>query len=149
MGTSSDDESALPPSWSTKKRRSLKRSRLSSDSDEGERKTRSSRKRRNSSSKESDENEECRSEQLSTTHLQTPRSSERLRRKSSQTFYLPSREKVLDAMTPRGKGLDSQQKVRTLKRKLVNNFLREWVQSISVHMVAWYWFELLKMLVSA
>ena len=123
--SSDDDQGELPPSLSTKKRRCLKRSRLSSDSDEDKIKTRSSRKRVNSSSNESVENEECGSEQLRTTPLQTPLSSERLRRKSSQSFSLPSREKVLDYMTPRGKRLSSQQKVKTLKRKLVNNFLRE------------------------
>jgi len=125
MGASSDDQDELPLSLSTKKRRCLKRSRLSSDSDDDKRKTRSSRKQLNNSSKESDDNEGCGSEQLNPTPSQTPRSSERLRRKSLQSFSLPSREKVLDAITPKGKTLCSQQKVKTLKRKLVNNFLRE------------------------
>jgi len=125
MGASSDDDDELPLSLSTKKQRSLKRSRLSSDSDDDKRKTRSSRKQVSDSSKESDDNEGFGSEQLNTTPSQTPRSSERLRRKSSQSFSLPSREKVLDAITPKRKSLRSQQKVKTLKRKLVNNFLRE------------------------
>lgn len=127
MEASSDDEGELPPSLSTKKRRCLKRSHLSSDSDENKRKTGSSRKQMNSSSKKTNENEDCGSEQLSRTPCtsQTPRSSERLRRKSSQSFSLPSREKLLDAMSPKGRRLCSQQKVKTLKKKLVNNFLRE------------------------
>ena len=126
MGASSEDEGELPASLSTQKRRCLKRSRLSSDSEDDKRTSRSSKKRMNSSSKESNDNEGCASEQLNTTPpLQTPRSSERLRRKSSQSFSLPSREKVLDAITPKRKSFSSQQKVKTLKRKLVNNFLRE------------------------
>lgn len=128
MGASSEDESELPPSLSAKKRRSVKRSRISSDSDEDNKiKTRSSTKRRNSSSKETREDVEFGSEQNKTPSVsQTPRSSERLRKKSSQSFTLPSREKLLDSMSPKGKRLRSQQKVKVLKpRKLVNNFLRE------------------------
>lgn len=128
MGASSEDETELPPSLSSRKRRSLKRTRLSSDSDEDIRKTRSSRKRMNSSSKETSEDETYEIEQLNKTPSvsQTPRSSERLRRKYSQSFSLPSREKILDALSSKGKKLSSQQKVKSLKpRKLVNNFLRE------------------------
>ena len=129
MGASSEDEAdELAPSVSAKKRRSLKRSRLSSDSDEDKRKTRSSRKRMNSSSKETCEDEASRIEQLNKTPCvsQTPRSSERLRSKSSKSFSLPSREKLLHDMSPKDKELSSQQKVKSLKpRKLVNNFLRE------------------------
>ncbi|XP_078351971.1 uncharacterized protein LOC144636654 isoform X2 [Oculina patagonica] len=128
MGASSEDEGELPPSLSAKKRRSLKRSRLSSDSDEDKIKTRSSRKRINSSSKETNEHKDCGSEQLNKTPSisQTPRSSDRLRRKSSQSFSLPSREKLLEDMSPKDKRRSSQQKIKSLKpRRLVNNFLRE------------------------
>lgn len=82
----------------------------------------------NSSSKETSEDEPHEIAQLNKTPSvsQTPRSSERLRKKYSQAFSLPSREKILDALSPKGKKLSSQQKVKSLKpRKLVNNFLRE------------------------
>ena len=127
MGASSDEDDELPLSLSAKKRRCTKRSHLSSDSDEGKRKAGPSRKRINSSSKETNEDGAFEIE-LNTPPCvsQTPRTSERLRRKSSQSFSLPSREKLLDSMSPKGKRFRSQEKIKALKpRKLVNNFLRE------------------------
>ena len=127
MGTSSEEDGELPLSLSTKKRCHTKRWLLSSDSEEGERKERSPSKQINSAHKETCE-EEMRSGELNATpsSSQTPRSSERLRKKSSLTFSLPSRKEVLKSMSPKGKRLRSQEKIKVLKpRKLVNNFLRE------------------------
>ena len=60
--------------------------------------------------------------------MQTRRTSERLQRKRTRSFSLPSREKVLDSMLSgtKLKNMYSQKRIRQLRpRKLVNNFLRE------------------------
>lgn len=54
----------------------------------------------------------------------TPRSSSRLKAKANRSFTLPSRESVLDDLSPPLHG--SARKAKVLKpRKLVNNFVRE------------------------
>lgn len=127
MAESSEGEDDLPlTSLSAKNRRFAKRSHISSDSDEEERNTRSSGKRVNSSTRKTNEHSARGSEINKTPFIsQTPRTSERLRKKGSRSFSLPSREKLLDAISP-GTKLKSQRKVKALKpRRLVNNFLRE------------------------
>ena len=117
MGTSSEEDGELPLSLSTKKRCHTKRSLLSSDSEEGERKERSPSKQINSAHKETCE-EEMRSGELNATpsSSQTPRSSERLRKKSSLTFSLPSRKEVLKSMSPKGKRLTPRSSERLRKK---------------------------------
>ena len=130
MAESSEGEGHLDlsQSLSAKRRRCTKRPQISSDSDGEERKTGSLKKQLDGSTMESEEDVDCGSEIGKTScfpHSQTPRTSERLRRKRSTSFSLPSREKILDAISP-GARLSSQKKIKPLRpRKLVNNFLRE------------------------
>ena len=131
MAESSEGEGDLnlPQSLSVKTRRCTKRPQISSDSDEEERKTSSLKKQLDGSTEEADEVD--RGSEMSKTpscfsQSETPRTSERLRRKRSSSFSLPSKEKVLDAISLGGRRLSSQKKIKTLRpRKLVNNFLRE------------------------
>lgn len=130
MTGSSDEDDIRPPSVSSTKCRSNKRPHMliSSESNEDEGKARTSRKiahsldnRETSVDSDGGISEKCKS----TLNSQTPRSSQRLRRKASRSFSMPSREKLLDSVSS-GKKQNSQQKVKALKpRKLVNNFLRE------------------------
>lgn len=133
MTDSSGGEDELSLNLSSLKRRCAKRSHISSDSDGDEGNTRSSEKQLSSSTKENKKDIDCASEIKKTpcsSHTPSPRgmplrSSERLRDKGSKSFSLPSREKLLDALSP-GKKSHSQRKIKALKpRKLVNNFLRE------------------------
>lgn len=133
MAESSEGEGHLDLSQrlsAKRRRRCLKRPQISSDSDGEERKTGPLKKQLDGSTKETEEDVDCGSEITKTScfpQSQTPRTSERLRRKRSTSFSLPSREEVLDAISP-GARLSSQKKIKTLRpRKLVNNFLREWV----------------------
>ena len=127
--TGSSEEDDMPPTVSSTKRRSNKRPHklISSESDEDEGKARTSRKVAHSlDNRETNEDSDGGSKKCkSTLNSQTPRSSERLRRKASRSFSMPSREELLDSVSS-GKKQNSQQKVKALKpRKLVNNFLRE------------------------
>lgn len=127
MAESSEEETDLPLSLSAKKRRRCtKKSRISSDSD-GEEPPTSSSKREVDGSKDRHNDQDNLGGEPSKPpcHLKTPRTSERLRQKRSKSFSLPSKEKVLETISP-GRILSSQKKIKALKpKKLVNNFLRE------------------------
>ena len=118
---------------SSKKRRCGKRSWLSSESDLEERKICSSKRvSRGPMVEEAEEAEKDVGHEICSStpyDMQTPRTSERLQRKrTSRSFSLPSREKVLHSMSSgiKLKNIYSQKRIRQLRpRKLVNNFLRE------------------------
>ena len=129
MSDSSEGEAMAASILSSKKRRSSRRFRISSESDLEERKVCSSKTQcKGSMEEEAEEDAGPGHEIYSNTpyDMKTPRTSERLQRKRTRSFSLPSREKVLDSMSSGTKLKDSQIKIRELKpRKLVNNFLRE------------------------
>lgn len=134
MSDSSEGE-AMASILSSKKRRSSRRSRISSESDLEERNMCSSKTQcKGSMEEEAEEDTGPGHESYSNTpyDMKTPRTSERLKRKRTKSFSLPSREEVLDSMSSSTKLRDSQKKIRELKpRKLVNNFLRERTSYVS------------------
>ena len=127
MSDSSEDGSEVQLSLSARKHRSSARSRISSDSDCEERKE-VKEQSESSLAVEIKEKDDCDDNEQGNSqfNMQTPRTSERLRRKRTRSVTFPSREKLLESVSSGGKMSSSQTKINSLRpRKLVNNYLKE------------------------